>query len=191
VKRVLLSISATIAGIAALLGFKTQTSTLQQAGSLPSASLGDASQQGGSTTQTPSSDTASIDDTTQNTGTGDTASSSSAAPSTAPSSTAPSSSTAASSSAASKSRTLVGAAEQTQYGVVQVQVTVSGSKITGVQFLQLTAYDRRSQEINSAAAPTLLQQTLDAQSANINGVSGATFTSDGYLASLQNALDQL
>lgn len=92
---------------------------------------------------------------------------------------------------ASSSRSLVGQAVQTQYGVVQVKVTVSGSKITDVSFVQLTAVDRRSQEINSYAAPILLQQTLQAQSAHIDGVSGATYTSAGYQQSLQSALDRV
>jgi uncharacterized protein with FMN-binding domain len=74
---------------------------------------------------------------------------------------------------------------------VQVQVTAKGHTITDVQFVQLTAFDRRSQEINSQAGPMLVQQTLDAQSANISGVSGATYTSSSYVQSLQSALDQL
>ena len=67
---------------------------------------------------------------------------------------------------------------------------MSASEITNVSFVQLTAFDGRSQRINSDAAPTLLQQTLSAQSARIDGVSGATYTSQGYEQSLQNALDQ-
>jgi uncharacterized protein with FMN-binding domain len=79
---------------------------------------------------------------------------------------------------------------QTQYGVVQVEAVVQGTKITNVRFLQLTAYDGTSQQINSYAAPILLQQTLQAQSSHIDGVSGATYTSAGYVQSLQSALDQ-
>ena len=67
---------------------------------------------------------------------------------------------------------------------------LSGNKIKNVSFLQLTAYDPRSEAINSAAAPILLQQTLAAQSSQIDGVSGATYTSEGYVQSLQSALDQ-
>ncbi|HET6209103.1 MAG TPA: FMN-binding protein, partial [Jatrophihabitans sp.] len=72
----------------------------------------------------------------------------------------------------------------------QVQVVMSGSSIQSVGFLQLTADDPRSQEINSQAAPILVQQTMQVQSANIDGVSGATYTSEGYQQSLQSALDQ-
>jgi uncharacterized protein with FMN-binding domain len=101
----------------------------------------------------------------------------------------PSTSSAAKSSS-SGTRTISGTAMQTRYGVVQVQVTVQGTKITNVSFLQLTAFDGRSEEINSQAGPILLQETLDAQSAQIDTVSGATYTSDGYVQSLQSALDQ-
>jgi uncharacterized protein with FMN-binding domain len=73
---------------------------------------------------------------------------------------------------------------------VQVQVVVSGTKISNVSFLQLTAYDGRSEQINSQAAPILLQETLSAQSANIDTVSGASYTSEGYVQSLQSALDK-
>jgi uncharacterized protein with FMN-binding domain len=91
---------------------------------------------------------------------------------------------------ATASKTYVGQAIQTQYGVVQVKVTVAGTKITDAAFVQLTAYDGRSQQINNDAAPVLLQETLSAQSAQIDTVSGASYTSDGYVQSLQSALDQ-
>ena len=87
-------------------------------------------------------------------------------------------------------RHITGQAVTTRYGVVQVKVTVRGSKITDVGFVQLTAFDAQSQQINSYAAPQLLQETLATQSANIDTVSGATYTSDGYRQSLQSALDK-
>ena len=88
-------------------------------------------------------------------------------------------------------KTVAGTAVQTQYGVVQVQAKVSGTKILNVSFLQLTAYDGTSQQINSDAAPILLQETLSAQNAHIDTVSGASYTSQGYVQSLQSALDQV
>jgi uncharacterized protein with FMN-binding domain len=118
---------------------------------------------------------------------------SSAAPAptgTSTSTSAPPNPTASTSTAASTSKSYLGQAVQTQYGVVQVKLTVNGTKITNVSFAQLTAYDGRSQEINSQAAPILLQETLTAQSAQIDTVSGASYTSDGYVQSLQSALDQ-
>jgi uncharacterized protein with FMN-binding domain len=73
---------------------------------------------------------------------------------------------------------------------VQVTVTVTGGKLTDVSAVQLPQADRRDIEINNFAVPQLRQEALDAQSANIDSISGATFTSDGYIQSLQSALDQ-
>jgi uncharacterized protein with FMN-binding domain len=75
--------------------------------------------------------------------------------------------------------------------VVQVRVTVAGGKITDVATVELTADDAHSAQINADAAPELRQEVLRAQSAQIDGVSGATFTSEGYEASLQSALDKI
>lgn len=87
-------------------------------------------------------------------------------------------------------KTYYGRPVNTQYGVVQVKITVQGRKITNAAFVALTATDPHSAEIHAQAGPQLLQQTLAAQSANIDGVSGASYTSDGYKQSLQYALDQ-
>jgi uncharacterized protein with FMN-binding domain len=94
------------------------------------------------------------------------------------------------SSASTSTKKFLGSAVQTRYGIVQVALVASGAHIASVSFAQLTAFDGRSQEINSQAAPILLQETLAAQNANIDTVSGATYTSDGYEQSLQSALDQ-
>jgi uncharacterized protein with FMN-binding domain len=94
------------------------------------------------------------------------------------------------SSAAQPAKSYMGQAVQTPYGVVQVQVTATGSHVVSVKLAQLTAYDGRSQQINSYAAPILVNETTSAQSAQIDTVSGATYTSEGYIQSLQSALDQ-
>ena len=86
--------------------------------------------------------------------------------------------------------TYQGAVEQTRYGPVQVEVTVAGGKITEVKALQLTNADPRSEQISNQAAPILRSEVLKAQSASVATVSGATFTTDGYLTSLQSALDK-
>ncbi|MCU1478161.1 MAG: FMN-binding protein [Subtercola sp.] len=86
--------------------------------------------------------------------------------------------------------TFTGSVASTRYGNVQVQITVSGGKISDVTALQLTNDDSRSAQISNRAAPILRQEVLAAQSANVDSVSGATYTSDGYLKSLQSALDQ-
>jgi uncharacterized protein with FMN-binding domain len=72
---------------------------------------------------------------------------------------------------------------------VQVTITVAGGKITSVAVPQYPNGNGRDTEINAYALPILKQETLSAQSANIDTVSGATVTSDGYLQSLQAALD--
>jgi uncharacterized protein with FMN-binding domain len=88
-------------------------------------------------------------------------------------------------------RQLTGTDVPNQYGDVQVQVTTSGGQITRVSALRLPNGDGRSQEISNFAGPELAQQALAAQNSNIDGVSGATYTSESYRSSLQSALDQL
>ncbi|WP_329436020.1 FMN-binding protein [Streptomyces sp. NBC_01280] len=94
------------------------------------------------------------------------------------------------SGSATGKRTLTGATVQTRYGPVQVEITVEGAKITAARAVKTPSGDRRSQDIAASSVPTLVQETLDAQSARIDTVSGATFTSEGYMTSLQSALDQ-
>jgi uncharacterized protein with FMN-binding domain len=72
---------------------------------------------------------------------------------------------------------------------VQVSITVNGGKITDVAVPVYPTGNGRDQEINAYALPALRQETLAAQNAAIDTVSGATVTSDGYLQSLQSALD--
>ena len=79
---------------------------------------------------------------------------------------------------------------QTQWGPVQVEVSLSGSKITGVAVLQYPDSNSRDAQINGYALPILVDETMSAQSANVDMVSGATYTSVGYQQSLQSALDQ-
>ncbi|WP_336698760.1 FMN-binding protein [Curtobacterium sp. USHLN213] len=86
--------------------------------------------------------------------------------------------------------TFTGDTTQTRYGPVQVQITVANGTITDVTALQLTNSDGRSVQISQQAAPILRQEALQAQSAQIQSVSGATFTSEGYTTSLQSAIDK-
>ena len=88
------------------------------------------------------------------------------------------------------SRSVTGPAVQTQWGPVQVQITVSGTQISDVEVLQYPNNNPRDQQINYYALPILVDQTIEAQSADIDMVSGATVTSSGYLQSLQAALDE-
>ena len=103
---------------------------------------------------------------------------------------APSPSPGSSSSSSSSSKTVTGDAS-TQYGPIQLKVTMSGGKITNVEAVQLPSGDPKSSEISSYAEPLLRQSALTKQSANVDAVSGATYTSDGYKTALQAALDQV
>jgi uncharacterized protein with FMN-binding domain len=108
----------------------------------------------------------------------------------APAATAVTTTTAASPPEFSSStKTVTSDAVSTQYGNVQLKVTISGGKITGIQALQLPSQDPKSVEIASYAAPILRQRAVSAQSASIDVVSGATYTSVGYMLALQSALD--
>src|SRR4051794_2940220 len=95
-----------------------------------------------------------------------------------------------SSSSSAASGTGTGAAADTRWGPVQVQITVADGSITDVSVVQYPTSNGKDQEINARALPILIQETLKAQSASIDMVSGATYTSDGYVTSLQSALDQ-
>jgi uncharacterized protein with FMN-binding domain len=105
---------------------------------------------------------------------------------------APSSSASASSgtgSAATGTKTVTGDTVQTRWGPVQVRITIKDGKLTEVTAVTYPTDNPRDQEINSYAIPQLRTEALQAQSAEIDTVSGATYTSDGYRQSLQSALD--
>jgi uncharacterized protein with FMN-binding domain len=85
--------------------------------------------------------------------------------------------------------TYLGGASQNRWGVVQVQAVYSGGQLTDVQILSYPDGDRKSININQRALPTLIDEAISAQNADISGVSGATYTSRSYVASLQSAID--
>jgi uncharacterized protein with FMN-binding domain len=88
------------------------------------------------------------------------------------------------------SRTVTGPSVDTRWGPVQVRVTVSGGRVTAITVPVYPDGNRKDQQINARALPILVQEALDAQNADIDMVSGATVTSEGYVESLQGALDQ-
>ena len=92
---------------------------------------------------------------------------------------------------AGSAKTATGDAIDTPYGAAQVRVTVEGGKITKIEALQLQGNDPKSVQISSYAEPLLRQSALAKQSADVDAVSGATFTTASYEQSLQSALDQL
>jgi uncharacterized protein with FMN-binding domain len=113
---------------------------------------------------------------------GSTSGSTSTAPSTKSTSTTPSTNTG--------SKVVTGSAADTRYGPVQVKLTFTGTKISNIEVVEYPAESNRDQEINSYALPILNSEAITAQNANINAVSGATYTSEGYVQSLQSAIDQ-
>lgn len=84
----------------------------------------------------------------------------------------------------------LGAGVPNHYGTVQVQVAMTAGKVVDVRAVRLPGGDGTSQQISRDAGPRLKQQALVAQTAAIDGVSGATYTSAGYKQSLQAALDK-
>jgi uncharacterized protein with FMN-binding domain len=161
-RRSTIAFSATVAGLVGVLSFHTKSAPLTL-GSLPQTSTGP-----GSTTTTAPAAPA---------GGGSTGGGS-------PSST--------STTTASGKRTATGPQVNYNYGVLSVSVTVSGSKITNVQIASIDdGGNYRSQSIDQQSIPVLEQQVLQVQSANIQGVSGASYTSAGFQQSLQSALSQL
>ena len=87
-----------------------------------------------------------------------------------------------------KSGTFLGAAYQTRYGAVQVSVTVKNGKITKVTAPVYPTGTFRDQQINAQAIPMLEQEVMQAQSSNINNISGASYTAQGFYYSLVSAL---
>ncbi|MER7645321.1 FMN-binding protein [Streptomyces sp. NPDC126522] len=92
--------------------------------------------------------------------------------------------------AAAGTSTVTGAVAQTQYGVVQVRLTVAGGKITKAEAVQ-APHGGTSDQKTALSVPKLNQEAVATQSADITSVSGATYTSGGYKQSLQSAIDKM
>ena len=88
------------------------------------------------------------------------------------------------------SGTYTGDSVMTRWGAVQVQITVADGKITAAEAVAYPQANPRDRQINAYALPVLAQEATKAQSADIDAVSGATVTSDGYIQSLQSAIDR-
>jgi uncharacterized protein with FMN-binding domain len=87
-------------------------------------------------------------------------------------------------------KTVTGSAANTIYGPVQVQIVVKGGKVTAAKAVEYPQDTPRDSQINAFAIPVLDREAVSVGSATIDMVSGATYTSQGYRTSLQNALDQ-
>jgi uncharacterized protein with FMN-binding domain len=166
-RRAILTIGSTAAGLAALLSFKTHTSVADVAD--PAAAPTPSTATGAPTPHmTPTMKPRAKASMT----------------------TSPKATMSAAAGGSTMSRTVTGAVETTMYGPMQVKVTLEGAKITNVAVVQETNDGQESQQIDSFSIPKLTAETLAAQSARIDTVSGATQTSTGYIGSLQSALDQ-
>ena len=110
--------------------------------------------------------------------------------STSSSSTTTSSTSTQSSGSTYKDGSYTGTQADAYYGYIQVKVVISGGKITDVQFLDHPSDRQESVAINTQAMPLLKQEAIQAQSAQIDGVSGATDTSQAFIESLNAALNQ-
>ena len=180
-RRLLLALAGTAAGLAAVLSFKTQGSAATSGMAAPVTG-----------TQGSASAAASAGSTTPTSSGGAATAQQGAAAAQQSGTAAQQGGTAAQQggTAAAGAKVLTGAVDNTSYGPMQVQVTMAGSKITGVKVLQQTNTGSLSQQIDANAIPQLTKETLAAQSARIDAVSGASYTSSGYIKSLQSALDQ-
>ena len=185
-RRAVITLTGTVVGLAALLSFKTHSALV--ADGTPAAPQVTSS---GAALPTGAAQAASTAKAIPN-----------GAPSKATSTAPPATSSAAStspsaaaspkaSSAAVSSRVITGTVANTQYGPMQVQLTVTGTKITKAVAVQQTNTGAESTQIDANAIPQLNQEVITAQSAKIDAVSGASFTSMGYIQSLQSAVDQI
>ena len=162
-RRVILAVTSTVAVLVLLLGFKSQSG---RRAVLPSSAASTPSTSSGSS-GTSSGSTSSGSTSTGSTG------------------------TSSSSGSTTGTKTVTGDSADTRYGPVQVKITAVNGKITSVDAIDYPQNAPRDQEINSYAIPQLNQEALAAGNANIDVVSGATYTTDGYIQSLQSALDKL
>jgi uncharacterized protein with FMN-binding domain len=178
VKRIVLALASTVSVVTLLLGYHTSTSGPSASGSPP------AVVSGGTATTGSAAGPSGSGSTSGSSGTG--SGSTSGSPGTGSGSTSGSRGTGSSTG----TTTVTGDTAQTQWGPVQVELTMDGSTISDVSVLQYPNGNGRDAEINSYALPILIQETIDRQSADIDMVSGATVTSVGYQQSLQSALDQ-
>jgi major membrane immunogen (membrane-anchored lipoprotein) len=181
-RRIALWFLSTAAVVALLFGYDTSTSGPEPAASetVVAAPAAPGSSGTGSS-GTGSSDTESSD--SGSTGTGSSGAGSSGG-------SAGTGSSGSGSSGSGAATTVAGSVASTRWGDVQVTITVTDGKITAVDVPEYPTANGKDRQINASALPILKQETLSAQSADIDMVSGATVTSEGYVESLQSALDE-
>lgn len=186
-KRVVYAVLATLSGLVLLFSYRTSLDAVDpMAATEPVASSGTVSSDAGATA--PATGGTSDDESQE----GDDESDDNDAGSGSESGSTSTQSGGSTSSTASGlvDGTYTGASADTRYGPVQVQISVSGGAITDVQVLDYPASNSKDRQINERALPVLISETTQTQSAQIDMVSGATYTSQGYITSLQSAIDQ-
>lgn len=165
-KRAPIVLAGTAAGLAGILGYHIAPSSTS----------------GSATAATAATSAAAASSSTSSTATTTTSAQKTAAKKTA---------TAKSKTTSSSVRSATGEDVSFQYGDLEVKVTKSGSRITNVTVVRFDVSDMHSQQIDDVAVPELRSEAIAAQSAKIDGVSGASYTSAAYEQSLQSALDKL
>ena len=184
-RRITLWLTSTAAILVLL--FSYRTSTMGAGGSdVPVIASGTGTSDTGGVVDAPTASPTSIAPSTAATGAAAGSSSPSAKTSAAATPTAKATTAAPAPSAA---KVVTGPSVDTRWGPVQVAITVKDNKITAVAVPVYPNGNNRDAEINSYALPVLVKETLSAQSAQINAVSGASVTSNGYISSLQSAID--
>ncbi len=178
-RRITLWVLSTISTLVLLFSYHTSTSSTARAGTSIIAPQ--------TTTATGSTATGS---TPGSTTTGGSASGTTASGTGSTSAAATGSGSTATSGATAASETVDGSVVSTRFGNVQVQITVENGQITKSVVLQVPWNNQKDQQINARAVPTLNSEAVKAQSADIDMVSGATYTSEAYLQSLQSAIDR-
>jgi uncharacterized protein with FMN-binding domain len=198
-KRAIIFSSATAAGLAGVLAFHTAPVSLA-VGGLVTGAAGTSGQTGGNSSTTTSlaaSSTTTPPTTNPSTTTTSSPKSSTTSTTTRPKSTTTSTTTTAppvttTTSAPTGTRTVTGQAVNYYFGVLSVSVTATGKKITNVTIGQLSdGGNYRSQQIDQMSVPLLEQETMQSQNSQIQSVSGASYTSAGFVMSLQSALKKL
>ena len=180
-RRAVVVLGSTVAGLAALFSYKTHVAGIAVASTAPAAPTVSAAPlaQAMPTSASPSpSKTVTKKPAAKKHAT--------AAPTTSAPTSAPPPAPTTSAPPPKPSGNFTGPLEDTQYGAVQVQITVSNGKITSAN----GSLPQGGSHVGQDALPQLNQEVLTAQSAQIQGVSGATYTSQGYIQSLQKAIDQ-
>ena len=180
-KKIIYAVLATLSGLVLIFSYRTSLDAVQ-----PIAATDTAASTGTPATTTPSTS----DDESSESESDDESSEGSTSSSSGGTSGSTSSGTSATTASGMTDGTFTGGAANTRYGPVQVQITVSGGVIADVQVIDYPNRNREDQQINGRALPVLVSETTQAQSSQIHMVSGATYTSQGYIASLQSAIDQ-